>query len=51
MPQMAPMLWCVLFLYFILLAVILMKLVFFSSSYSNSTSSIKEGLIKLNWKW
>nr|QQQ88740.1 ATP synthase F0 subunit 8 [Hyalella kochi] len=51
MPQMAPMLWCMLFLYFILLTVILMKLVFFSNSYSSPTSNLKKGLVKLNWKW
>nr|QQQ88571.1 ATP synthase F0 subunit 8 [Hyalella solida]QQQ88649.1 ATP synthase F0 subunit 8 [Hyalella tiwanaku] len=51
MPQMAPMLWFILFFYFILLAVILMNLVFFDPLCNNNLKNSSKELIKLNWKW
>nr|QQQ88636.1 ATP synthase F0 subunit 8 [Hyalella cajasi] len=51
MPQMAPMLWCILFLYFILLMMVLMKFIFFEVNCDKSDMEVKLELIKLNWKW
>nr|QQQ88597.1 ATP synthase F0 subunit 8 [Hyalella kochi] len=51
MPQMAPMLWSVLFMYFILLVAILMKLMFFESFYVAEESVCKTKVVKLDWKW
>nr|QQQ88727.1 ATP synthase F0 subunit 8 [Hyalella sp. 2015-x] len=51
MPQMAPMMWCVLFFYFIMLMLILMELVFFESAYKNSIIKNKNCVAKFNWKW
>nr|QQQ88545.1 ATP synthase F0 subunit 8 [Hyalella sp. 30-5C] len=51
MPQMAPMLWSVLFMYFILLVAILMKLMFFESFYVVKESARKNKVVKLDWKW
>nr|QQQ88805.1 ATP synthase F0 subunit 8 [Hyalella neveulemairei] len=51
MPQMAPMLWSVLFMYFVLLVAILMKLMFFESFCTVEESARKTKVIKLDWKW
>nr|QQQ88883.1 ATP synthase F0 subunit 8 [Hyalella tiwanaku] len=51
MPQMAPMLWLILFFYFIMLAMVLMKLMFFDPLYNNNLVNSSKALVKLNWKW
>nr|QQQ88688.1 ATP synthase F0 subunit 8 [Hyalella longipalma] len=51
MPQMAPMLWSVLFVYFVLLVAILMKLMFFESFCVVEESARKTSVVKFDWKW
>nr|YP_010730022.1 ATP synthase F0 subunit 8 [Leptopsylla segnis]WEF75062.1 ATP synthase F0 subunit 8 [Leptopsylla segnis] len=53
MPQMAPMLWLLLMIFFILTLFLFMMLIFYSiTTKSNSISSInKMAITKLNWKW
>nr|QQQ88935.1 ATP synthase F0 subunit 8 [Hyalella cajasi] len=48
---MAPMLWCILFFYFVLLMMVLMKFIFFEVSCGKSEMEAKLELMKLNWKW
>ncbi|YP_009515507.1 ATP synthase F0 subunit 8 (mitochondrion) [Hyalella azteca] len=51
MPQMAPMLWCLLFFYFILLLKVMMTSVFFSSlSETQAAESMSESC-SMSWKW
>nr|QQQ88584.1 ATP synthase F0 subunit 8 [Hyalella nefrens] len=51
MPQMAPMLWSVLFMYFVLLVALLMKLMFFESFCAVEESVRKTKVVKFDWKW
>nr|QQQ88753.1 ATP synthase F0 subunit 8 [Hyalella tiwanaku] len=51
MPQMAPMLWFILFFYFILLTVLLSELVFFQVSYKQFEHIKNKKDNNLCWKW
>nr|ADO60453.1 ATP synthase F0 subunit 8 [Anaspis sp. BMNH 840206] len=52
MPQMAPLNWLTLMIYFIIIFMIFNIMNYYSYSYKNSDfSSKKKKIINLNWKW
>nr|QQQ88701.1 ATP synthase F0 subunit 8 [Hyalella sp. n. 1 FZ-2021]QQQ88792.1 ATP synthase F0 subunit 8 [Hyalella armata] len=51
MPQMAPMLWFILFFYFIVLISLLSELVFFQISYKQFNKINDKKYSNLCWKW
>nr|YP_010309694.1 ATP synthase F0 subunit 8 [Berberomeloe castuo]UMR54811.1 ATP synthase F0 subunit 8 [Berberomeloe castuo] len=52
MPQMAPLNWLNLLIYFIMIFLITNSLNFYSFMYMQKTSSMKKtNQIKINWKW
>nr|UKE80167.1 ATP synthase F0 subunit 8 [Pyrota palpalis] len=52
MPQMAPLNWLSLLVYFILIFLLTNSLNFYSFLYQKKTSpSMQKALTKLNWKW
>nr|YP_009434154.1 ATP synthase F0 subunit 8 [Mylabris aulica]APB02820.1 ATP synthase F0 subunit 8 [Mylabris aulica] len=52
MPQMAPLNWLSLMIYFILVFLILNSMNFYTFIYPSKTSKTSgKSLIKINWKW
>nr|ALO70776.1 ATP synthase F0 subunit 8 [Nudobius lentus] len=51
MPQMAPLNWLTLFIYFTMIFLILNSMNYFSFKYSNMKTSILKKNNKINWKW
>nr|ALO76497.1 ATP synthase F0 subunit 8 [Omalium rivulare] len=52
MPQMAPMNWLTLFIFFIMIFMIFNSMNYFSFIYNNKLSTnIKTSKISTNWKW
>nr|YP_010309733.1 ATP synthase F0 subunit 8 [Epicauta tenella]UMR54850.1 ATP synthase F0 subunit 8 [Epicauta tenella] len=52
MPQMAPLNWLSLMIYFIVIFMLINSLNFYSFSYGNQNSpSLEKSTIKTNWKW
>nr|QNP10009.1 ATP synthase F0 subunit 8 [Aulacochthebius sp. IBE<ESP> RA1155] len=51
MPQMAPMNWISLFIYFSMIFMIFNSLNYFSFKYNILSSNFKKSINKLNWKW
>nr|ALO70404.1 ATP synthase F0 subunit 8 [Bolitobius castaneus] len=52
MPQMAPMSWLTLFIYFVMIFIFFNLINYFSFSYKPKTFSFMASKInKINWKW
>nr|AFQ62331.1 ATP synthase F0 subunit 8 [Dermestes peruvianus] len=51
MPQMAPMNWLTLFIFFTLTFLVLNSMNFFQTNYQSKTSTSKKNTYKINWKW
>nr|AML25904.1 ATP synthase F0 subunit 8 [Staphylinidae sp. BMNH 1274207] len=51
MPQMAPLNWITLFIYFSFIFMLFNSMNYFSFIYKSKTSNIKKLINKLNWKW
>nr|AXS66563.1 ATP synthase F0 subunit 8 [Tenebrionoidea sp. 9 KM-2017] len=52
MPQMAPLNWLTLMMYFIMIFIVFNTINYFSFSYSpQKKSSLKEKTKKIAWKW
>nr|QLY90217.1 ATP synthase F0 subunit 8 [Hydraena gracilis] len=51
MPQMAPMNWLMLFMYFISMFLLMNSLNYFMFLYNPQNKLIKKYNIKINWKW
>nr|YP_009860224.1 ATP synthase subunit 8 [Neoplocaederus obesus]QKW88541.1 ATP synthase subunit 8 [Neoplocaederus obesus] len=51
MPQMAPLNWLVLFLFFTLVFIIFNTINYYSFLYSIKKESSKKTELKYNWKW
>nr|AWN56082.1 ATP synthase F0 subunit 8 [Anthicidae sp. DPP-2018] len=51
MPQMAPLNWLTLMIYFILILMIISSLNYFSFLYTPKKSIIKKSKFQINWKW
>nr|YP_010545941.1 ATP synthase F0 subunit 8 [Triplax ainonia]UYG49576.1 ATP synthase F0 subunit 8 [Triplax ainonia] len=51
MPQMAPMNWLALFIYFIVIFMMVNSLVYFSFLYKPKQGKSHKNLLKINWKW
>nr|ALO77648.1 ATP synthase F0 subunit 8 [Anaspis sp. ANA01] len=51
MPQMAPLNWLTLMLYFILIFLTFNIMNFYSFSYKNNSSSKTKSKTSTNWKW
>nr|ALO77150.1 ATP synthase F0 subunit 8 [Anaspis sp. ANA02] len=51
MPQMAPLNWLTLMLFFISIFIIFNIMNFYSYNYSNKSSSSKKINLSTNWKW
>nr|QIV24747.1 ATP synthase F0 subunit 8 [Toxeutes arcuatus] len=51
MPQMAPLNWLTLFIFFVLVFLILNSVNFFSFSYTIKKIPIKSEKFQFNWKW
>nr|YP_011015317.1 ATP synthase F0 subunit 8 [Silesis erberi]UPP55782.1 ATP synthase F0 subunit 8 [Silesis erberi] len=51
MPQMAPLSWLNLFMFFIIIFLILNSLNYFSFIYSNSQAKSSPKMSPINWKW
>nr|AYW52171.1 ATP synthase F0 subunit 8 [Anthicidae sp. 1 ACP-2013] len=51
MPQMAPLNWLMLMVYFILIFMMINSINYYLFTYNHKTSSFKKKTIKMNWKW
>nr|QYK19514.1 ATP synthase subunit 8 [Neotriplax arisana] len=51
MPQMAPMNWLLLFIYFIAIFMMVNALVYFSFLYTPKPLKNTKPVLKFNWKW
>nr|AXS65563.1 ATP synthase F0 subunit 8 [Tenebrionoidea sp. 16 KM-2017] len=51
MPQMAPLNWLTLMLYFILIFFLFNSVNYYSFLYEKKTSSKKKSHVTFNWKW
>nr|AXS66420.1 ATP synthase F0 subunit 8 [Cucujoidea sp. 32 KM-2017] len=51
MPQMAPMNWIILMIYFIMIFMTFNSINYFNFLYNTKSSKITKKLIKFNWKW
>nr|AXS66521.1 ATP synthase F0 subunit 8 [Cucujoidea sp. 33 KM-2017] len=51
MPQMAPLNWLILFIYFISIFILFNVMNYFSFLYKIKESSFKKNKISFNWKW
>nr|AXS66341.1 ATP synthase F0 subunit 8 [Staphylinoidea sp. 6 KM-2017] len=51
MPQMAPMNWLILFIYFTLIFLLFNSMNYFSFIYPQKNSFKKKIKLNLNWKW
>nr|AML26232.1 ATP synthase F0 subunit 8 [Scirtidae sp. BMNH 1274304] len=51
MPQMAPLNWLMLFMYFILLFLMFCIMNYSFINYSPTSSKIKKLIKNMNWKW
>nr|ARH55211.1 ATP synthase F0 subunit 8 [Teredus cylindricus] len=51
MPQMAPLNWMMLFIYFSFMLLIFNSMNYFSFMYNPKFFSFKKKLFKINWKW
>nr|YP_009971724.1 ATP synthase F0 subunit 8 [Platisus angusticollis]QNG56434.1 ATP synthase F0 subunit 8 [Platisus angusticollis] len=51
MPQMSPLSWLTLFLFFITIYILYNIMNYFSFIYPMKTYKISKSMIKINWKW
>nr|AYW52365.1 ATP synthase F0 subunit 8 [Nitidulidae sp. 1 ACP-2013] len=51
MPQMAPLNWLILFIYFIIIFLMFNAVNYFSFLYKIKSSSVEKKKIQYNWKW
>nr|AXS66409.1 ATP synthase F0 subunit 8 [Chrysomeloidea sp. 2 KM-2017] len=51
MPQMAPLNWLILFLFFSLVFIVFNTVNYYSFLYSTKSEKSKKKILKLNWKW
>nr|AXS65663.1 ATP synthase F0 subunit 8 [Cucujoidea sp. 41 KM-2017] len=51
MPQMAPMNWVILFVYFIMVFMMVNVMVYFSFLYQPKQAQQNKSPLKINWKW
>nr|AXS65853.1 ATP synthase F0 subunit 8 [Cucujoidea sp. 16 KM-2017] len=51
MPQMAPLNWLILFIYFVAIFIMFNVMNYFSFLYKIKSSSVKKNKISYSWKW
>nr|AYW52340.1 ATP synthase F0 subunit 8 [Entiminae sp. ACP-2013] len=51
MPQMAPINWLTLYIFFMMIFLIFIILNYYSFNYIPKITKMKKNNIKLNWKW
>nr|YP_010471428.1 ATP synthase F0 subunit 8 [Tyraphus nitidus]UVG40767.1 ATP synthase F0 subunit 8 [Tyraphus nitidus] len=51
MPQMAPMNWLMLFIFFIMVFLSFNLMNYFIFNYKSNKKTIKSNMKKMNWKW
>nr|AXS66477.1 ATP synthase F0 subunit 8 [Cucujoidea sp. 29 KM-2017] len=51
MPQMSPLSWLSLFMYFIMIFFMINVLLYFSFLYPIKTTELKTNQLKFSWKW
>nr|YP_010284523.1 ATP synthase F0 subunit 8 [Nadezhdiella cantori]UKQ56266.1 ATP synthase F0 subunit 8 [Nadezhdiella cantori] len=51
MPQMAPLNWLILFIFFSIILIIFNSMNFYSFLYSTKKEKSKKSTLNFNWKW
>nr|UZA66531.1 ATP synthase F0 subunit 8 [Aromia bungii] len=51
MPQMAPLSWLTLFIYYSLVFILFNSINYYSFLYTTEKKSLSKKISKLNWKW
>nr|UPL65782.1 ATPase subunit 8 [Anacestra spiniger] len=51
MPQMAPLWWDILFIYFLMVFLMINMLIYFNKNYKPLTNMMKKSINSMKWKW